>query len=129
MAGGGNLPLPEGYSARVDPYNYGQGSSFEVHVFDKNADEVGIIGPNGWINKHDVTGEPDLPDTVRDSVRGIVVDELRRRALIPEKGQGDIKGVPMGELITRFLNRSTAPFLMIPNPCYISPQICNPNRL
>jgi RHS repeat-associated protein len=84
--------LGDGYTGRLDPFNYGGESSFEVHVFDKSGNEVGVYGPKGWINKHGLDFPPKVPAGVENSCRGIAIDRLRGSGQIPEKGKANIKG-------------------------------------
>src|SRR5690606_39147134 len=59
------VDLSNGYSGRVDTFNYGGNASFEIHVYDPRGAEVGVYGPDGWINKHGHKGAPrGLPDGV-----------------------------------------------------------------
>jgi hypothetical protein len=76
--------------ARVDSFNSGGQSSFEVHVKKGNV-EVGVLGPGGWINKHGHSGAPELPKNIENACNGIAVNEMRKRNLIPDKGSMDIK--------------------------------------
>ena len=86
--------LGYGYTGRVDPFNYGGESSFEIHVFDKNGSEVGVYGPNGWIAKHGYSGRrpAGLPESVENACKGIAVDRLRSMGHLPPKGRMNIKG-------------------------------------
>ena len=88
-----NIDLGQGYSGRVDQFDYKGQSSFEIHVFDKNGKEVGIYGPNGWINKHGHSGRPPgIPADVENQCKGKAVELGRRSGQIPDKGKGNIKG-------------------------------------
>ncbi len=87
------LVLGDGYTGRLDKFMYQGDASFEIHVFDKSGKEVGVHGPSGWINKHGHVGPPKaLPTNVCDSVKGITIDELRKRNRFPPKGTVNIKG-------------------------------------
>lgn len=88
------LGLGGGYTGRVDQFDYGGASSFEIHVFDKNGNEVGIYGPNGWIAKHGfISSRPaGLPQGVENARKGIAVDRLRTLGHLPLKGRMNIKG-------------------------------------
>jgi hypothetical protein len=84
--------LGGGYTARVDRFNTTGGqASFEIHVY-KGDTEVGVLGPNGWINKHGHKGAPELPESVNNACNGIAVDEMRKAGHIPAKGKMNIKG-------------------------------------
>ena len=88
-----NVDLGQGYSGRVDQFDYKGQSSFEIHVFDKNGKEVGVYGPNGWINKHGHSGRPPgIPADVENQCKGKAVELGRRSGQIPDKGKGNIKG-------------------------------------
>jgi hypothetical protein len=41
--------LSHAYTARLDPFNHGGQSSFEIHVMNSQGREVGILGPNDWV--------------------------------------------------------------------------------
>ena len=84
--------LPGGYGARVDPFNTSGGSSFEIHVCDAAGNEIGVYGPDGWINKHGKGIPTAVSKGVNDALKGIAVDELRARGKIPAKGRANIKG-------------------------------------
>ena len=90
----GPQSLSGGYTGRVDQFNYGGVSSFEIHVFDKNGNEVGIYGPNGWIAKHGLKANrpPGLPQGVENACKGIAVDRLRTSGHLLPKGRMNIKG-------------------------------------
>jgi hypothetical protein len=89
----GDIDLSKDWSARVDKFNAGRGSSHEIHVFNSSGDEVGVFGPRGWINKHGFKSPPSsIPDNVANRLNGINVDLLRKQGLLPEKGFCDIKG-------------------------------------
>ena len=81
----------QGYSGRVDKFNYNGATSFEIHVYDKSGAEVGIYGPSGWINKHGHNGRPNnLPLEVENQCKGQAVSLGRQMGLIPNKGQADL---------------------------------------
>jgi hypothetical protein len=44
--------LGQGYTGRIDPFNVGGQASFELHVMNPQGREIGVYGPNGWIDKH-----------------------------------------------------------------------------
>ena len=95
-----DLNLGQGFSGRVDTFNFGGQSSFEIHVFDKQGREVGVYGPDGWINKHGFSGRPDnLPTEVENRCRGIAVERLRAEGRLPEKGHANIKGDRLKKLL------------------------------
>jgi hypothetical protein len=83
--------LGGGYTGRVDRFNTMGGTSFELHVY-KGDTEVGVLGPNGWINKHGHVSAPELPKSVDNACNGIAVEEMRRAGHIPAKGRMNIKG-------------------------------------
>ena len=45
------LKLPDGWGARIDQFNYGDGSSFEIHVCNPAGAEAGVVGPEGWVKQ------------------------------------------------------------------------------
>jgi RHS repeat-associated protein len=85
--------LGDGYTGRVDQFNYGGESSFEIHVFDKNGNEVGIYGPNGWIARHgyNEARPAGVSQGVENACKGIAVDRLRASGHLPPKGRLNIK--------------------------------------
>jgi RHS repeat-associated protein len=91
--------LGGGYTARIDQFNTGGRSSFEIHVFDPSGTEVGVFGPGGWIKKHGIAEPPNLPDNVYNSLKGHAVDQLRRHGFIPPKGMANIKGLNFGKIL------------------------------
>ncbi|WP_241491663.1 RHS repeat-associated core domain-containing protein, partial [Winslowiella iniecta] len=81
------LSLPDGYKGRIDRFNIGNGTSFEVHVYAPNGKEVGIYGPDGFFNKHrTIASEVKIPRTVSDTLNSIAVDELIKTGQLPQKG-------------------------------------------
>jgi len=88
------LSLGQGYTGRIDLFNYGGQSSFEIHVYNNSGREVGIYGPKGWIAKHGFSDArpPGLPVEVVNTCRGIAVDKLRASGQLPPKGTANIKG-------------------------------------
>lgn len=85
--------LGQGYTGRIDPFNLGGQATFEVHVMNPAGREVGIYGPNGWVDKHGFSGRPaNLPIEVENQCKGVAVDQMRRAGLLPPKGHANIKG-------------------------------------
>ena len=84
--------LPGGYGARVDPFNHKGESSFEIHVCDGRGQEIGIYGPEGWINKHGKGIPTAIPAELETALKGVALEELRARGKFPPKGRADIKG-------------------------------------
>ncbi|WP_244161556.1 RHS repeat-associated core domain-containing protein [Photorhabdus luminescens] len=81
------LSLPDGYKGRIDRFNVGSGTSFEIHVYAPSGKEVGIYGPDGFFNKHGtIANEVKVPKNVSDTLNGISVDELRKIGKLPQKG-------------------------------------------
>lgn len=73
------MTFGSGYTGRVDTFNYGGGASFELHVYDAKGNEVGVYGPDGWINKHGFRGAPrGLPEGVEDECKAVADDYSRR---------------------------------------------------
>ena len=85
--------LGEGWMARVDQFDEGGQSSFEIHVGRADnggnlpkENQVGTVkGRDGWVGKHGgPTSRPDgIPDSVMNKVNGINVNEMRRRGTLP----------------------------------------------
>jgi hypothetical protein len=86
-------PIGQGYTARMDQFNYAGKSSFEIHVFSPEGDEIGVYGPQGWIAKHGFSAKPPgLPTQVENACKGMAVEHLRASGEIPPKGFFNIKG-------------------------------------
>jgi YD repeat-containing protein len=88
--GGASLPLGQGYYGRLDPIP-GSPPSFEIHVYNPQGQEIGIYGPEGWINKHGL-GKACVPDQVLNTLRSYAIKFLRRAQVFPDRGKADIKG-------------------------------------
>ena len=74
----------------MDQFEVDGASRYEIHVY-KGKQEVGVVGPNGWIRKHGKhVGE--VPRDVLNKINGENVTQLRRRGMLPEKGLGNIRG-------------------------------------
>jgi len=87
-----DLNLPGGFSGRVDSFNLRGESSFEIHICDGLGNEIGIYGPDGWINKHGKGIPIGLPSELENALKGISINKLRARGKFPPKGTADIKG-------------------------------------
>jgi len=84
--------FPDGFRGGIDPLSFGEG--FEIHVYDRGGREAGIVsGRYGWIARHGHDGRtpPNIPRDVLNQINGANVDQLRRRELIPPRGQGNIR--------------------------------------
>ncbi len=87
------VKLGEGYSGAIDTFPVNGESGFEIHVYDSNGDLVGMYGPEGWFDKHGVSGKPEgIPDSVEAQCKGKAVDIGRRMGKIPDQGWANIKG-------------------------------------
>jgi RHS repeat-associated protein len=62
------VDLGEKHKGGIDIFNTGGSASFEIHVYDKRGNELGVRGPDGWINKHGHKDAPVLPKTVEDNL-------------------------------------------------------------
>jgi RHS repeat-associated protein len=110
---GTDVNLGSGYSGRVDAFDAGGRSSFEIQVYDPTGKEVGVAGPDRWINKHGFKEPPELPRKVVESLNGRVIEELRSRGQLPPKGQSDIS-----DFLFRFL---PADITLV---CVLNPGVC-----
>ncbi|MGW7555070.1 polymorphic toxin-type HINT domain-containing protein, partial [Streptomyces rimosus] len=97
-AGGGSgrgskdpLNFGSDYTGRVDRFDIGGTSDFEIHVYHKGK-EVGIFGSEGWFAKHGKSADVDVPQDVYNNLKGLAVGELRRDGRISSKGTEDITG-------------------------------------
>ncbi len=87
-----SLRLGQGWTGEVHPYNFQGQASYEIHVFNAAGQEVGILGPSGWIVKHGLTEPPVLPGDVVNKLNGAQVEQLRARGILKPKGEQDIRG-------------------------------------
>jgi RHS repeat-associated protein len=72
------VDLGDDYSGGIDTFNTGGSASFEIHVFDPRGKELGVHGPDGWINKHGHRNPPTLPPDVSNNLQG-QVQTMRER--------------------------------------------------
>jgi RHS repeat-associated protein len=86
------LDLGLGWTGELDRFNVGGGSSHEIHVFNPAGQEVGVLGRDGWINKHGFTEPPAIPREVLNKLNGANVAELRAQGVIKARGRQDIRG-------------------------------------
>ncbi|MES2934551.1 MAG: RHS repeat-associated core domain-containing protein [Pseudomonadota bacterium] len=85
------INLPGGHGARIDQVP--QTDIFEIHVCGPNGTEIGLFGADGWFNKHGHKGAPKgIPTEVENALKGMSINELRRREKLPKKGRANIKG-------------------------------------
>jgi RHS repeat-associated protein len=81
------IPLGDGWGARIDGPWQGN-NSYEIHVYNPQTNEVGVLGPNGWIAKHGKDGSaPRLPDNVAKTLNGVDIKKQRQLGLCPDKRQ------------------------------------------
>ncbi|MCB0522704.1 MAG: RHS domain-containing protein [Lewinellaceae bacterium] len=59
------IDLGDGHKGGIDTFNTGGQASFEIHVYNKKGTELGVHGPDGWINKHGHKGDVALPENVK----------------------------------------------------------------
>jgi hypothetical protein len=97
---GSSFSLGSGYTVRMDTYNYGGSSSFEMHIHGPSGEELGVFGPDGWIAKHGLPDAgPDLPQSVRNAIRGRAISQLRAMNVIPPIGRSDIRGKTLSQIL------------------------------
>ena len=110
----GPLNLGDGYSGRLDRFvGKGGQAGFEVHVY-KNGQEVGIYGQEGWFNKHGKT-VPEVPKSLEERLKGVAVDELRKQGKLPDKGEANIKGKSLLDILRLFgKNVLRGPVIIMP---------------
>ncbi|MFE3559405.1 ricin-type beta-trefoil lectin domain protein [Streptomyces sp. NPDC059193] len=85
------LNFGSNYTGRVDRFDIGGTTDFEVHVYHKGK-EVGIFGSDGWFSKHGKSADVDVPQDVYNNLKGLAVGELRRDGRIGDKGSENVKG-------------------------------------
>jgi RHS repeat-associated protein len=115
------LDLGRGYTARADYFTVGGQATFEYHVLSPSNVEVGIAGPRGWKSRHGYSGNAPagIPREVINKLNGSIVDEMRRRALLPPKGTANIKS-----FIKRFLRPDKAN-AVVAAMCLVNPRVCD----
>jgi RHS repeat-associated protein len=79
-----DVNLGQGYTGNLQTFDTGGNASFELHVYDTGGNEVGVVGPDGWIMKHGFKGPPQLSDDVMRVVKGVAVDAARGAGMIPK---------------------------------------------
>jgi RHS repeat-associated protein len=98
-------PVGGGYYARVDEFQYKNGASdYEIHAFrDPDGEsEIGVWKNGDFIQKHGIepgSVKEQLDPKLRNALRGMEIKELRRRDLIRPKGEQDIKGKGIKEIL------------------------------
>ncbi|MCE7079203.1 polymorphic toxin-type HINT domain-containing protein [Streptomyces sp. ST2-7A] len=85
------LNFGSNYTGRVDRFDIGGTTDFEIHVYHKGK-EVGIFGSDGWFSKHGKSADVDVPRDVYNNLKGLAVGELRRDGRIGDKGTENVKG-------------------------------------
>jgi RHS repeat-associated protein len=85
-----NLNFGLGYFGRLDQFDTEGSSRYEIHVY-KGDEEVGVVGPGGWIRKHG-RHVAEVPRDVLNKINGENVTQLRRRGMLPEQGEANIRG-------------------------------------
>jgi len=69
------VDLGDGFVGRVDAFNYQGSASFEIHVYDRRGNEVGVYGREGWIDKHGFKGSPvSVPGGVGERCASVAAD-------------------------------------------------------
>ncbi|MFD6433387.1 RHS repeat-associated core domain-containing protein [Streptomyces venezuelae] len=86
------INLSEGYRGRMDTFDIGHATDFEMHVYDKNGREVGLYGSNGWFDKHRLNSDVQVPQGVENRLKGEAVKFMRRTGRIGPRGTEDISG-------------------------------------
>ncbi|QES40283.1 hypothetical protein DEJ49_04170 [Streptomyces venezuelae] len=86
------INLSEGYRGRMDTFDIGHATDFEMHVYDKNGREVGLYGSNGWFDKHRLNSDVQVPRGVENRLKGEAVKFMRRTGRIGPRGTEDISG-------------------------------------
>jgi len=98
----GDTSVALGWTARIDTFEYGGATSFEIHVYNAKGKEVGMYGPDGWFDKHGHKGSPNgIPQDVENQLKGLVIEQLRDMGVIPPKGQANIKGDKWQEFVKK----------------------------
>jgi hypothetical protein len=94
-AGGSTLNdtigLGDGYTGRLDQFDYGQGTDFEIHVYSRGT-EVGIFGSDGFFAKHGLSADVSVPDGVYNRLKGKAIEFMCNTGRIGPQGTQDITG-------------------------------------
>jgi RHS repeat-associated protein len=88
---GDNIGLGDGYSGRLDQFDNGLGTDFEIHVYSGRT-EVGIFGSNGWFPKHGLSADVSVPGAVYNRLKGKSIEFMRATGRIGAQGTQDITG-------------------------------------
>ena len=78
--------LGEGHFARIDEFDDGR---FEIHVYKYGSGELvelGTYNQDGYFNKHGHSSPPELKGEVGNRLKGLIVDEMDRRTMLPDRG-------------------------------------------
>ncbi|MEU1131651.1 RHS repeat-associated core domain-containing protein [Streptomyces sp. NPDC005900] len=86
------INLSEGYRGRMDTFDIGHATDFEMHVYDKNGREVGLYGSNGWFDKHRLNSDVQVPRSVENRLKGEAVKFMRKTGRIGPRGTEDLSG-------------------------------------
>ncbi|GAA1923154.1 hypothetical protein GCM10009837_55500 [Streptomyces durmitorensis] len=86
------INLSDGYRGRMDTFDIGHATDFEMHVYDKNGREVGLYGSNGWFDKHRLDSNVEVPQSVENRLKGEAVKFMRRTGRIGPRGTEDVSG-------------------------------------
>lgn len=97
--------ISNGYGVRVDQWNRGGDTGFQIHVYDKKGNEVGIVTDKGGYQR-DHGGKPfnrpasSIPKDVRKDIRNIHAAETKRRnPSLSNRGARMISGAVMLSVI------------------------------
>jgi hypothetical protein len=88
---GDSIGLGSDYTGRLDQFDYGQGTDFEIHVYHRGS-EVGIFGSDGWFSKHGKSADVTVPDGVYNRLKGKAVEFMRASGRIGALGTQDVSG-------------------------------------
>ncbi|MET9379040.1 hypothetical protein ACFYV5_24355 [Streptomyces sp. NPDC003035] len=85
------LNFGSGYTGRLDRFEIGSTSDFEIHVY-KNGKEIGVFGSTGWFSKHGKSADVTVPRETYNLLKGLAVSQMRADGRIGPKGTGNLKG-------------------------------------
>jgi len=97
--------LPDGWRANVQRPPGGR--VYEIHVYNRQGGEVGVLNQDGWIRKHQKAAVPTLPRKIAVALNGLNIQEARGSGYLLERGFQNVKHM-LGRL-ARFGGRYGGP--------------------
>jgi RHS repeat-associated protein len=77
-----DVDLGNGWSGNLQFFDTSGSAAFELHVYNRGGTEVGVLGADGWIAKHGLGVNPEIPDDIYRVIKGVGVDAGRKTGQI-----------------------------------------------